>query len=99
MLSWFCTHSPPNAIWCLPRTQVTSSSMRRGVVVEVRDGVGAAADGELAFRQLQAIGHGLVRRFDMPSVAALMSFGAYPRLSTRRRMEMCAAFTKLGVMV
>ena len=27
MLSWFCTHSPPKPIWCLPCTQVTSSSM------------------------------------------------------------------------
>ena len=27
ILSSFCTHSPPNPIWCLPLTHVTSSSI------------------------------------------------------------------------
>src|SRR6202012_107083 len=31
-----------------------------GVVIEVRDGVGAAADGELTFGHLQTVGLGLV---------------------------------------
>ena len=48
-----------------------------GIVVEVGHRVGAAADGELAFGHLQAVGLDLVESVvEMPSVVALMSFGA-----------------------
>ena len=60
MLSWFCTHPPPNLNWCFPRTQVMSSRKGERIVVEVGNRIRAAADGELALGNLQAVLHHLV---------------------------------------